>query len=109
MSAEQICAEISHDDSLASARIMLRRRKHWELGYNGRVKTVTELVVRLFRGRTSNLQVTNELRNYGLFEDPNSKAELERRLDRALEETFPASDPISIMISVGPKSAFAEL
>jgi hypothetical protein len=29
---------------------------------------------------------------------PNAKQELDRRLDLALEETFPASDPISIMI-----------
>jgi hypothetical protein len=34
-------------------------------------------------------------------EDSNSKHELDRRLDQALEETFPASDPVSIMISVG--------
>jgi hypothetical protein len=53
----------------------------------------------LFREQTRNLQATKE---YGVFEDPNSKAELDRRLDRALEDTFPASDPISIMISVGP-------
>jgi hypothetical protein len=66
------------------------------------VKTVTELAIRLFRQQTRDLQATNELRNYGVFEDPNSKAELDRRLDRALEDTFPASDPISIMISVGP-------
>jgi hypothetical protein len=66
------------------------------------VKTVTELAIRLFRQQTRDLQATNELRNDGVFEDPNSKAELDRRLDRALEDTFPASDPISIMISVGP-------
>lgn len=30
--------------------------------------------------------------------NPNSVEELERRLDQALEETFPASDPISIII-----------
>jgi len=29
----------------------------------------------------------------------NSRHELDRRLDDALEETFPASDPISIVIS----------
>jgi hypothetical protein len=33
--------------------------------------------------------------------DPNSKCELDRRLDEALKETFPASDPISIVISSG--------
>jgi hypothetical protein len=32
--------------------------------------------------------------------DENGKTELERRLDRALEETFPASDPVSIIISL---------
>ena len=31
--------------------------------------------------------------------DSNSKRELDRRLDRALEDTFPASDPVSIVIS----------
>jgi hypothetical protein len=30
--------------------------------------------------------------------DSNSKRELDRRLDQALEETFPASDPVSIVI-----------
>ena len=33
-------------------------------------------------------------------EDANSKCELDRRLDQALEDTFPASDPVSIVISV---------
>jgi hypothetical protein len=33
-----------------------------------------------------------------LYELANSRAELDRRLDDALEETFPASDPISIMV-----------
>lgn len=28
--------------------------------------------------------------------EPNSKQALDRRLDQALEETFPASDPISV-------------
>jgi hypothetical protein len=32
--------------------------------------------------------------------DPNSKRDLDRRLDQALEDTFPASDPISIVVSV---------
>jgi hypothetical protein len=30
--------------------------------------------------------------------DPNSKLELDRRLDQALKETFPASDSMAIMI-----------
>jgi hypothetical protein len=34
-------------------------------------------------------------------EDSNSKRALDRRLDQALEDTFPASDPISIVISIG--------
>ena len=33
-------------------------------------------------------------------EQSNSKRELDRRLDQALEDTFPASDPVSIVISV---------
>jgi hypothetical protein len=32
--------------------------------------------------------------------DSNSKLELDRRLDQALEDTFPASDPVSIVICV---------
>jgi hypothetical protein len=32
--------------------------------------------------------------------DSNSNRELDRRLDEALKETFPASDPISIVISL---------
>jgi hypothetical protein len=31
--------------------------------------------------------------------EQNSKRELDRRLDLALEETFPASDPVSIIIA----------
>jgi hypothetical protein len=31
--------------------------------------------------------------------DPNSNQMLDRRLDQALQETFPASDPIAIIIS----------
>lgn len=34
-----------------------------------------------------------------LFDDQNSQDDLNRRLDLALEETFPASDPVSIMIA----------
>ncbi len=30
--------------------------------------------------------------------EQNSKSQLDRRLDHALEETFPASDPIAVMI-----------
>jgi hypothetical protein len=30
--------------------------------------------------------------------DPNSNRELDRRLDQALQETFPASDPVAIII-----------
>jgi hypothetical protein len=36
----------------------------------------------------------------GSVEHSNSRSELDRRLDQALEETFPASDPISIVISM---------
>jgi hypothetical protein len=32
------------------------------------------------------------------FHAQNSKQELDRRLDQALEETFPASDPVSVVI-----------
>jgi hypothetical protein len=35
----------------------------------------------------------------GSVERSNSHSELDRRLDEALEETFPASDPISIVIA----------
>jgi hypothetical protein len=31
----------------------------------------------------------------------NSQRELDRRLDQALMETFPASDPVSIVIAAG--------
>ena len=33
-------------------------------------------------------------------ENSNSKGALDRRLDQALEDTFPASDPVSIVISI---------
>lgn len=35
------------------------------------------------------------------IEGLDSKRELDRRLDQALEDTFPASDPVSIVMSVG--------
>jgi hypothetical protein len=38
--------------------------------------------------------------NVAAVEDSNSKCQLDRRLDQALEETFPASDPVSIVISI---------
>ncbi|MBN8958497.1 MAG: hypothetical protein J0H17_18325 [Rhizobiales bacterium] len=37
-------------------------------------------------------------RTRGLREFANSRVELDRRLDQALEDTFPASDPVAIMI-----------
>jgi len=57
------------------------------------------------------LRTTRERRNFlheykrrsettrQLLDDQNSKHDLDRRLDLALEETFPASDPVSIMIA----------
>jgi hypothetical protein len=39
-----------------------------------------------------------ETRNLDLKQ--NSKSELDRRLDHALEETFPASDPVSVVIAL---------
>jgi hypothetical protein len=44
-------------------------------------------------GKHNRLQTTREL-----SQAENSKAEVDRRLDQALEQTFPASDPISVMI-----------
>lgn len=41
-------------------------------------------------GKRNRFQATREL--------PQAKAEMDRRLDQALEQTFPASDPISVMI-----------
>jgi hypothetical protein len=32
------------------------------------------------------------------LEESNSKRELDRRLDQALEDTFPASDPVAILV-----------
>jgi hypothetical protein len=31
-------------------------------------------------------------------DDSNAKRELDRRLDQALEDTFPASDPVAILV-----------
>lgn len=57
-----------------------------------------ELMLRTTRERRNVLReraaVTREL-----LDDQNSKDDLDRRLDLALEETFPASDPVSIMIA----------
>jgi hypothetical protein len=46
------------------------------------------------------MQETEELEvTRAALRNQNSKAELDRRLDQALEETFPASDSISIFVS----------
>ena len=48
------------------------------------------------------LTVRNAIRESGRAEairDENSTSELDRRLDQALEETFPASDPIAIVVA----------
>jgi hypothetical protein len=44
-------------------------------------------------GKRHRFQTTRDLP-----QDEHSKAETDRRLDQALEQTFPASDPISVMI-----------
>jgi hypothetical protein len=41
-----------------------------------------------------------EVKTSTASEDLDWKRELDRRLDQALEDTFPASDPVSILISV---------
>jgi hypothetical protein len=48
------------------------------------------------------LTIRNAIRESGRAEairDENSTSELDRRLDQALEETFPASDPIAIVVA----------
>ncbi|WP_046865107.1 hypothetical protein [Microvirga massiliensis] len=60
-----------------------------------------------FECSVSNAQfqaITSELAAPAVHEqapssDWNTQAELDRRLDSALEETFPASDPVSVTIS----------
>jgi hypothetical protein len=39
-------------------------------------------------------------------ESENSKSALDRRLDQALEQTFPASDPVSIVCTACPPELF---
>lgn len=41
--------------------------------------------------------------NPGDWPDANSKSRLDARLDQALEDTFPASDPFSVVISERPR------
>jgi hypothetical protein len=41
--------------------------------------------------------------NPGDWPDANSKSRLDARLDQALEDTFPASDPFSVIISERPR------
>jgi hypothetical protein len=60
---------------------------------------MNELAVGTFGDRTHDLNRRNvEIRQP--LAVSNSKRELDRRLDQALMDTFPASDPVSIMISV---------
>ena len=39
-------------------------------------------------------------------ESENSKSALDRRLDQALEQTFPASDPVSVICTACPPELF---
>ena len=41
----------------------------------------------------------NRFAHEEMLRGQNSKQELDRRLDLALEETFPASDPVSVIIA----------
>ena len=43
-------------------------------------------------------KAVRESRRVEAIHDENSISELDRRLDQALEETFPASDPIAIVV-----------
>lgn len=58
-----------------------------------------DLKIRVVRGRYNPMQekepvkITRKSRR-----DPNSKSDLDRRLDQALKETFPASDSMAIII-----------
>ena len=45
-----------------------------------------------------------ENRKSGSFPDWDLKRELDRRRDQALEDSFPASDPVSFVISPGADS-----
>ena len=54
---------------------------------------------RISEGHFTKLQQRLAVAGSEISTDPNSKRELDRRLDEALKETFPASDPISVVIS----------
>lgn len=61
---------------------------------------MTELTPRAIRERRNSLREYKRAKTTDeLPDDQNSKHNLDRRLDLALEETFPASDPVSIMIA----------
>jgi hypothetical protein len=62
---------------------------------------MTKIEDRLSREHFATLQQRPAVAGSEIVADPNSKHELDRRLDEALKETFPASDPISIVISSG--------
>jgi hypothetical protein len=61
---------------------------------------MTEFAIRLFgdEGVADDREVVRPASGAGA--DPNDKPALDRRLDQALAETFPASDPVAIVISV---------
>lgn len=62
-------------------------------------KTMTELATTIFQHRPGNPLWSDDARSAREnASDPNSWQALDRRLDRALEETFPASDPVSVLI-----------
>ena len=60
---------------------------------------MTEVPLLTFGKRHQNPRETRDrLACRDSFRAQNSQRELDRRLDQALEETFPASNPISVMI-----------
>jgi hypothetical protein len=61
---------------------------------------MAELKMRTIRDRCNPVRVSEPIDvNRKSFRDLNSKMELDRRLDQALKETFPASDSMAIIIA----------
>jgi len=64
------------------------------------MKTMSELPTAIFANLGISRKNPEVQISSASAEDSNSKRALDRRLDEALKDTFPASDAVSIVISV---------
>jgi hypothetical protein len=84
--------------------LLLSRELHsadWLIDLPGRERRQEETMSEVTTPTFANIGISRKYRpNPASTEDSNSKLELDRRLDEALKDTFPASDAISLVIPV---------